>query len=189
MNPFKKEKISGLPAGQEKNIYDRTPEQKRVIRPLKKEFGSDHMVAILNEKIDSGKNIGEYKEDKISEDIRNLEEKRKFLLSNNDIFNCYNNIKELFLIQAEISDLENEIKSVLLNDNGDDSYNEKINILNQKEGEISSISNSINKSGEDTIKKAGEVIKIDNQIQKLKEIHKKTFGNQDIKSEQGQYLN
>jgi hypothetical protein len=190
MNPFKKEKILGLPDARDKNIYEKTPEQLKAMRMSKKEYGSDHIVNILNKKINSGENTGEYIEDNLSQQIHELENERSNILSDDTVNNCYINTKELILMQAEIEDLEEELKNVLLsNDNKDDGYNEKILILNAKNKDIGDLSDKINQAGEDAIKKVGEIFKIDEKISELISKHRGTFGNQDIKTEQGQYLN
>jgi len=190
MNPFRKENVVGLPDARDKNIYEKTPEQLKAMRVPKKEYGSDRMVNQLNEKINSGENTGEYEEDKLSQQITQLEKERGSLLSDERVLDCYKKIKEINLINAEIGDLEKELRNVLSSEDSEDGgYHEKILILNAKNKDIEYMSEKNAAAEDGVMEKAGEVINLDHKIYDLRSEHKKTFGNQDIKTEQGQYLN
>lgn len=194
MNPFRKEKIVGLPDARDKNIYDRTPEQKEKLRNLAPEYGSDGMVIDLNRRIKerkkAGENIGEYKEDELSQKIIELERERKSIMSDDIVSDCYEKMKELILLYAEIPELQEETENVLSrSDNSDGGYNEKIKILNAKNQEAEHLAKEIDRLGEDVKNKVQLALHLDEEIGTYTEQHKKAFKNQNIKTVQGRYLN
>lgn len=148
------------------------------------------MVTELNERVASGENIGEYKEDELSKKITEMERERKSIMSDDTVSDCYEKMKELILLYGEIPELQEETENVLSrSDNSDGGYNEKIKILNAKNQEAEHLAKEIDRLGEDVKNKVQLALHLDEEIWKYTRDHKKIFGNQDIKTEQGRYLN
>jgi len=190
MNFFKKNKIEGLPTEKDKNIYEKSQENLSVIRSIKKEKGYDTVVVDLNEKINSGDNIGSYNEDGLEKKLTKLDEERSELEIRNDVRRFKKEKDNYDKTKDRINKLKSEIEDSLdSSDYKDDSYEDKITNLRGKEGILEYQEQRSSMFTDETIKAIDRIKEIKKETEKIQRELREKYGNQDIKTEQGQHLN
>lgn len=155
------------------------------------EYGHSDVSDLLNDKINDTENIGSYEEDELLVSLDKLG-KEHWELNNNQNYRRF--IKELDQIETtenKISKLKDEIEeSLYSDDHKDDSYEKRIDKLRTKEAVLDYIKQRSSMFDREEIENIIDRMRqIENQIEEIRIKLKEKYGNQDIKTEQGQHLN
>mgnify|MGYP001283419098 CR=1 FL=1 len=190
MNFFKKNKIEGLPTEKEPNLYEKSQENLSVIRSIKKEKGYDTNVSDLNEKINSGENIGSYEEDELSKKLSGLDLEYWELANRSDVRRYKKEKDNYDKTKDRINQLKSEIEDSLdSTDREDNNYGDKIQNLRGQEGIFEYQKERSSMFTDETMQAINRMQEISEEWKKVDKELKEKYGNQDIKSEDGNYLN
>jgi len=186
MNPFRKEKIFGLPGNTDKNDHEKTPEQLGVVRPLRKEYGSDHVVNDLNNKIKEDGSISKYVPDKKTIELQELKSEYKKLSEDPRVQEFFQKSQNILDYEDRVKELEAYLQGVLTDsDSQETDYKEKALELSAIKKDIEHTSNKINATDKETMVLVNRYVVIQNLI---KDIGEKIV-DQNLKTEQGNFLN
>ncbi len=190
MGFFKKIKIEGLPTAKDSNDYEKSQDNLSIMRSVKKEKGYDTSVTELNEKIRSGENIGSYEEDELEKKLYELDLEYWELANRSDVRHYKKEKDNYDKTKDKINQLKSEIENSLdSTDREDNDYGDKIQNLRGQEGISEFLKEKYSTFGEETLKAIDRMSVVEKEIEEIKQELKEKYGNQDIKSEQGQHLN
>lgn len=184
------DKIFEKPKQSKPDEIESGKENLKVIRSLKKEFGDSHVEKELDEAIEKGATKGEYILDERETELENLSSEYEELGENIKVQNYLNESLKIVELQDERKKLEAYLKRVLEDSNSEETdYNEKVLQLaaNKKDQEYAT--KKIEEMDQETLDLVSRFDEIEKRMQEIKEEMKNKYGNQDIKTEQGQYLN
>lgn len=184
------EKMFEAPKAPKDDEYEKGVNNLKKIRSIKKEDGYSHTAKILNEKIKSEETIGEYELDDTAKELSILENLYEEMRQNPKIKEYLENLNVSISIQYEIKALEDYLQRVLSDSDSEEiDYNQKILELNSYKKDKEIIDIKINQADKETVELVDKYIEIEDKIELLKIKLKEKYGNKDIQTEQGQYLN
>ncbi len=186
MGFFEKKPIPGLPNEKDPNIYETNPDNLSVMRKVKKEKGYDTNASALNEVIEQGKTGDRYQVDELETRLIGLEDEFWKLNNRADVIRYKKKINQIVDIQNKIERIKSELNDSL--SSGDD-YDDKIKRLRSQEQILEYAKESGSTFSENTDATLDNIEEIKKEIDEIKTKLKERYGNQDIKSEDGQYLN
>ncbi len=190
MNFFKKNKIEGLPTEKDENPYEKSQENLSIMRSIKKEKGYDTAVVDLNEKIKSGETTGSYEEDDLEKKLSRLDLEYWELANRSDVRRYKKEKDNYDKTKDRINQLKSEIEDSLdSTDREDNNYGDKIQKLRSQEGVFEYQKERSSMFTDETMEAINRMQEIKKETEKIQRELREKYGNQDIKTQQGQHLN
>mgnify|MGYP003404618254 FL=1 len=155
------------------------------------EYGHGDVSDLLNEKINDTEHVGSYGDDELVVSLDKLEREYWELNNNQNYRRFKKELGQIETTQDKISELKDEIEESLYSDDRkDDNYKKQIDKLRTKEAVLDYIKQKFSGFNAEEIENIIDRIRqIEKQVEEIKIKLKEKYGNQDIKTEQGQYLN
>lgn len=183
-------KMFEAPRAPKDDEHEKSQANLQKIREIKKEYGHSHAATILNERIEKNKNKGDYSPDEKLVELERLESEYQELLDNPKIQEYLNESNKIMEVQSRIKELKEYLERVLTDqDSKETDYKEKALELSANKKDEEYISQKINQMDDETISLVDKFILLEDKIKTIKKELEEKYGNQDIKTEQGQYLN
>lgn len=188
MGFFNKKRPEGLPhssymdddyGGKNKEVFDK----------LKEEPGYNTLADLMNEKIEKGDTADRYTPDELFAVIEKLENEYYELRSRPEVQEYLEKDANMQDLQFKIKELRSEIEKAMTGDSVAIDYKDKIIKLRFAEQAIKRLKEGLGRTPIETENATAKLVNMENAENKLKEELKKKYGNQDIKSVDGQYLN
>lgn len=189
MGFFEKKPIPGLPNEKGSSVYENDADKLAVMRRIKKEKGYDTNASNLNEIIESGETGDRYQVDELETKLINLEDEYWKLNNRADVIRYKKKLNQIVETENKIKKIKSELEDSLDGVTNDNTYEDKIKYLRSQEQILEYAKESAVTFSESTDTTLDHIDEIKKEINEIKTKLTERYGNQDIKTKDGQYLN